>query len=209
VAEGLGLSLPAKVDIRLNESVPADADPDTFQPTRAKPALTRSAALSMSATVKDTVKTRKVAILAADGVKTAEVQMITRALSAVEAVPKIVAPHGGTLTMTNGKLAVDATLLTVGSVLFDAVFVPGGSRSTETLAADSAAVLFVREAYKHCKAIAASGTGPALLEAAGIDTRDVVTRREGVNTGMAGAFIQAIAQHRDWSRESKGQTIPA
>jgi catalase len=89
------------------------------------------------------------------------------------------------------------------------VFIPGGAKSTGTLAADGAAVLFVREAYKHCKAIAASGTGLALLEATGIEARDLTTRREGVNSQMADAFIKAIAQHRDWSRETKAQAVPA
>ena len=211
VAEGLGLPVPAKLDVQLNESVPADADPKKFQPIRPpKPKVTRSAALSMVNTVKDTAKTRKVAILAADGVEKSQVEAMSKALRGAEAVPKIVAPHGGSVKAADGgALTVDFTLLTVGSVLFDAVFIPGGAKSTGTLAADGAAVLFVREAYKHCKAIAASGTGLALLEAAGIDARDVTTRREGVNSQMAEAFIKAITQHRDWSRETKAQAIPA
>jgi Catalase/C-terminal domain found in long catalases len=133
----------------------------------------------------------------------------TKAAFLQDPIPKIVAPHGGSVKADGGTVTVDFTLLTVGSVLFDAVFIPGGAKSTGTLAADGAAVLFVREAYKHCKAIAASGTGLALLEAAGIDARDVVTRREGVDSQMADAFIRSIAQHRDWSRETKAQAIPA
>jgi catalase len=211
VAEGLGLPVPTKLDVQLNESVPADADPKKFQPIRPpKPKVTRSAALSMANTIKDTAKSRKVAILAADGVEKSQVEAMAQALGGAEAVPKIVAPHGGSVEAADGgALTVDFTLLTVGSVLFDAVFIPGGAKSTGTLAADGAAVLFVREAYKHCKAIAASGTGLALLEAAGIEARDVMTRREGVNSQMAEAFIKAIAQHRDWTRETKAQAIPA
>jgi catalase len=211
VAEGLGLAVPAKLDVQLNESVPADADPKKFQPIRPpKQKVTRSAALSMANTVKDTAKSRKVAILAADGVEKSHVDAMVQALSAAQAVAKIVAPHGGTVKAADGgTVTVDFTLLTVGSVLFDAVFIPGGAKSTGTLTADAAAVLFVREAYKHCKAIAASGTGLALLEAAGIDARDVTTQREGVNSQMADAFLKAIAQHRDWSRETKAQAIPA
>jgi len=105
-------------------------------------------------------------------------------------------------------LTVDFTLLTVGSVLFDAVFVPGGERSTSGLAADATAVLFVREAYKHCKAIAASGTGLALVEAAGVDARDVLTRPEA-DGQLTAAFVKAIARHRDWSREAKARNVPA
>jgi catalase len=209
VAEGLGLAVP-KLAGPLNLSVPADADPKKFQPIALKQAVGRSEALSMAKTVKDSAATRKVAILAADGVDEDAAGAMQRALLAAGAVPKIVAPHGGSLkTGDGGALAVDFTLLTVGSVLFDAVFIPGGAPSTGALAADAAAVLFVREAYKHCKAIAATGTGLAVLEAAGVDAREVLTRREGANGQLTGAFIKAIAQHRDWSREAKAQTVPA
>jgi catalase len=164
----------------------------------------------MAKTVKDSAATRKVAILAADGVDQDAVGAMQRALLAAEAVSKIVATHGGSLkTGDGGALAVDFTFLTVGSVLFDAVFIPGGAPSTSALAGDAAAVLFVRETYKHCKAIAATGTGLAVLEAAGVDAREVLTRREGANGQLTGAFIKAIAQHRDWSREAKAQTVPA
>ena len=209
VAQGLGLAVP-KLAGPLNLSVPADADPKTYQPVARKQAVARSQALSMASTVKDSAETRKVAILAADGVDGDEIDVMRRALLASGAVPKIVAPHGGSLKPGAGAApAVDFTLLTVGSVLFDAVFIPGGAASTSALAGDATAVLFVREAYKHCKAVAASGTGLAVLEAAGVDARDVLARREGVNAQLTGAFIEAIAQHRDWGREAKAQNVPA
>jgi catalase len=208
VAEGLGLAVP-KLTGPLNQSVPADADPRKFQPIALEQAVDRSAALSMAKTVKDSAETRKVAILAADGVDGEAVASMQRALLAAGAVPKIVAPHGGSLEAEGGgALTVDVTLLTVGSVLFDAAFIPGGARSTSALAGDAAAVLFVREAYKHCKAIAASGTGLALVEAAGVDAKDVLTRRDAGGQ-LATAFVKAIAQHRDWAREARAQSVPA
>jgi catalase len=210
VAEGLGLAVPPKVAGQLNHSVPADADPRKFQPLGLKQTVAQSRALSMVNTVKDTAETRKVAILAADGVEEDAISTMQRALTAAGAISKIVAPHGGILKGADaGEIPVDFSLLTVGSVLFDAVFIPGGARSTKALALEASAVLFVREAFKHCKAIAASGTGLAVLEAAQLDAEDVLTRREGVNAQMARAFIEAIAQHRDWSRESKARHISA
>ena len=188
VAEGLGLTVPAKSDVLLNQSVPADEDPRNFQPIRIKQKIARSTALSMADTIKDTIKTRKVAILAADGVDEREVAGLVRALTAAGAVPKIIAPRGGTLKGAGGGgVDVDWSLLTVGSVLFDAVFVPGGQKSSDALAADGAAELFVREAYKHCKAVGGGGTGVAMLKASGIT--DAIT--------MVPAFLKAIAQHRD------------
>jgi len=200
VAEGLGLTVPAKSDVPLNQSVPADGDPRNFQPIRIKQKIARSTALSMADTIKDTIKTRKVAILAADGVDEREVAGLVRALIAGGAVPKIIAPRGGTLEGAGGEgVDVDWSLLTVGSVLFDAVFVSGGAKSSDALASDGAAVLFVREAYKHCKAVGGGGTGLAMLKASGI-TDPIAT---------VPAFLKAIAQHRDWSREERAQGIPA
>ena len=89
--------MPAKPEGMLNHSVPADGDPKDFQPIRLKQRITRSAALSMADTIKESVKTRKVAILAADGVDEAAVASLQRTLTAAGAVPKIVAPRGGTL----------------------------------------------------------------------------------------------------------------
>jgi catalase len=200
VADGLGLAVPATPDGMLNHSVPADGDPKDFQPIRARAPVARSAALSMAGTVKDTVKTRKVAILAADGVDEAALAGLVRAATDAGAVPKIVAPRGGTLKGSGGGgVKVDWSLLTVGSVLFDAVFVPGGAKSTDALGADGAALLFVREAYKHCKAVGGAGTGLAMLKAAGIE--DAIS--------SVPAFLKAMAQHRDWAREKRAQQIPA
>jgi catalase len=115
---------------------------------------------------------------------------------------------------------VDFSLLTVGSVLFDAVFVPGGKRSVETLAGEAAALLFVNEAYKHCKAIAATGAGAELLpevtdpqpSSRGTSrqrlTEDgMVVGDDGQVANVAADFITAIAQHRHWSREPQGQRV--
>ena len=61
VAEGLGLKVPNKIVGPLNQSIPADGDPKKFQPQRLKKDVGTSPALSMANTVKDTIKTRKIA----------------------------------------------------------------------------------------------------------------------------------------------------
>jgi catalase len=185
----------------------------------------------MADTVKDTAKTRKVAILAADGVDAGAVAGMQRLLKAAGAQSKVVAPRLGTLTGARGQaVPVDWSLLTVGSVLFDAVYVPGGDKSAEALASEASAVLFVREAFKHCKAIAASGAGVRLLAAAGImedwpapaasspargkdspadSDEAIVVGTDAQLESIAQAFIRAIARHRNWSREAKAQRVPA
>jgi catalase len=217
VAQGLGLPAVPRVEPPLNRSVPADGNPKDFEPRRPRTTLEASAALSMANTVKDTAKGRKVAILAADGVDAAAVEAMKKALLAAGATAKVVAPRGGVLAGTRGtKVAVDFSLLTTGSVLFDAVYVPGGAESVKTLGQDGMAVLFVAEAYKHCKALAATGDAVSLLPGERTSApAKAVAVEEGVIAGgdgdvarVAAAFVKAIANHRAWSREEKGQRIP-
>jgi catalase len=209
----------------LNMSVPADGQVEQFQPKPAKKTIERSAALSMANTVKDSIKTRKIAVLAADGFDEAALSTVKQALVAAGAQAKIVAPRLGTLTSAQGGgVDVDFSLLTAGSVLFDAVFVPGGEGSVETLKGVGKALHFINEAYKHCKAIAATGAGVDLLRASYLGAEQIpalndVGNRVHVDEGtiisrdaqvgdLATEFIKAIAQHRHWSREVK-DLVPA
>jgi catalase len=230
VGHGLGLAVPARLDEPLNRSVPAGANPKDYQPRRGTLPIETSAALSMANTVKDSAESRKVAILSADGVDGKAVAEAKRLLMEAGAVPKVVAPHGGTLEAGDGStIPVDFSLLTVGSVLFDAVFVPGGSRSVGALRSDAMAVQFVNEAYKHCKALAATGAGTELFPVEGASakpdgaTTRAVDGRPGlpagdpaVSTGSDGQvakvmadFIRAVAQHRNWDREKRAQHVAA
>jgi catalase len=172
----------------------------------------------MANTVKKGVQTRKVAILAADGVDGAALSTMQRALKAAGAQFKIIAPRLGTLATAQGNdLTIDWSFLTAGSVLFDAVYVPGGEKSATILVAEPRAVEFVGEAYKHCKAIAASGAAGEFVNASCLEGNsnakakgDKPPTDSGVITGpdaqpgkIAAVFIKAIAQHRHWSREMK------
>ncbi len=225
VAEGLGIKVPTKIDGPLNMSVPADGNPKQFQPKRVTKEMGTSPALSMENTAKDSIKTRKIAVLAADGFDAAALAAIKKALESAGAQVKIVAPRLGFLKGTDGVEAkIDFSFLTAASVLFDAVYIPGGEKSVEALKQEADAIHFVNEAYKHCKAIAATGAGIDLLRASSLGADKIngtkskgkqLSADEGVVTGqdvqagkVAAEFIKAIAQHRHWSREMKDQ-VPA
>jgi catalase len=209
VGEGLGVK-PQRPDGLLNLSVPADGDPKAYQPRRAKAPARPSPALSMANTVKDTAKTRKVAILAADGVDEAAVATMSRLLTSAGAVPKVIAPRLGLLKGAHGgAVKVDMSLATVGSVLFDAVYLPGGPQSAATLEEDAGAVLFVREAFKHCKALAATGAGAELLPEGRSADQAILVGEDAQVAKLAPDFILAIARHRNWSREAAGRRVPA
>ena len=60
----------------------------------------------------------------------------------------MIGPWLGTLTGADGgQLAVDRSLLTVASVMYDAVFVPGGQAAVDALWGQGDARHFVAEAY--------------------------------------------------------------
>jgi catalase len=231
VAQGLGLKVPTKFDSPLNMSVPADGIIKQFQPKPRTISTERSPALSMATTLKGDITTRKIAILAADGFDDAAVSGMQKALSAAGAQAKIVSPRLGVLKGKNGaNESIDFSLLTAGSVLFDAVYIPGGPQSIGILKGDAKALLFVKEAYLHCKTIAATDEGLDLISAShpasdkmtpshaqGVEEEewDLLRPDEGVImsrgdriSAVASKFITAIGQHRHWDRELKGQ-VPA
>src|SRR6185295_8031563 len=116
--------------------------------------------------VLESIKTRKIAILAADGVNEISLRIVKKALLADKAVVEIVAPRLGTIMGAGNKeIQVDRSLLTTPSVVYDAVYVPGGTNSVATLEADADAVHFLNEAYKHCKAIAVDRDALQVVEA--------------------------------------------
>lgn len=207
VADALGLPVPDAPEQPINHSVPADGDPQEYQPIEVKLDLSASAPLSMENTVKDTIKSRKVAILTADGVLTANVEAMLAALEAEGAKGEVIATRQGFVEGDDGKeLAVQHSYLTAASVLFDAVYLPGG---TAALVQNGDAVHFLNEAFRHCKPIAADASASDVLDG----TYFGAGEHPGVFIGddpaaLAKAFKAGIRQHRFWEREIPGP-IPA
>jgi catalase len=121
------------------------------------------------------------------------------------AMVKLVGTHLGLINSAKQTFTADESFFTTASVLYDAVYIPGGKKSAETLLGEADAIHFIDEAFKHCKAIAAEGEGVQLLEASQINTED-----PGVITGKNSdkRFIEAIAAHRFWEREAE-RKVPA
>jgi len=209
VADGLGLEVPKEPSRPINHGVPANADPEKYESKVNQSSLESSAALSMANTVKNTVKSRIIAVLATDGVNGSQLTATKKALVAGGAQAKIIATHNGFIKDNKGvAVKVDFTFLTSASVLFDAVYVPGGAPSVNALLAEADAVHFVTEAFKHCKAIAADKEGELLLKAALSPTAKGETPAGVLINQAPDAFITAIAGHRFWEREKKPD-VPA
>lgn len=213
VATGLGLEVPKKVEGYLNKNYGADADPKAVQPKKFAGKPHDSPPLSIVRSAQPSMQTAKVAILLADGFDDTAVKFISQAIVAAGGQPKIIAPHGGIVVGVNEtELAVDFSLPTVCSVLFDAVYLAGGDACVEALSVEARAAEFVEEAHKHCKAIAATGAAIDFLKttrvATSIEARDpAVVIGDGSVRKVAASFVEAISQHRNWERELK--TFPA
>jgi catalase len=151
--------------------------------------------LSQEEGPKDSIKSRKIAVLAADGVASADVKQLETALNKEGATAELIGPHLGEL---KGGIKVDKSLATVDSVMYDAVYVPGGKESITMLLGDYEARHFVLDAYNHGKAIATSSEGSELLQALGIkEAPGVVTDKS--SGGLTKSFVEAIG-HRHWNR---------
>ncbi len=214
VADNLGIEIPAKLDQPMNMGYPADANPDDYQPIPKKNTkVKKSAALSMANTVKDTISTRQIAFLVADGFDASDVKRMKNALEKQGAKMKIIGLKSKSVKDAEGKeMKVDHALRTVASVLFDAVYVPGGDQSVAALTEEPDAIEFVNEAFRHCKAIAGSGAGAKFLQEETYvrkakDDKAIILSDAGAK-GATDDFIKAIAAHRNWDRE-KARKVPA
>jgi catalase len=220
VALELGIETPVKLEGPLNQQMPADASVKDYQPTKTKPEPASSPALSLIKNLKPGVVSRKVAILAADGFDAAAVKAIIKSLNKAGAHAKIVSPRAGMITSADGEqIKVDFRLRTTGSVLFDALFIPGGEQSIAALSKEAPAALFVAESYMHCKAIAATGEGidfvktslvkgglpPDFPEEIMAEANGMITSKKSANVGEA--FVNAMSQHRVWDRLMKHEVI--
>ncbi|CAN5248932.1 catalase HPII [soil metagenome] len=211
VASALGI-VPASPVKPINHSFGADTVPKTVQPRKVVSSIQTSAALSMANTVKDTIKSRQIAALVADGFDGAQLDAMKKALVAGGAQLKVVATHMGSVASSDGKAVnADLSFLTAASVTFDAVYIPGGKKSVDALQLEADAIHFVNEAYKHCKAICSTGDGGeflAVTEAGNAENDKAVIREDKKPADATAPFIDAIAKHRNWDREA-ARKVPA
>ncbi len=198
VAKGLGMELPAPLP-RVLDVPPA-------------PEVDRSPALSLLARPGDGgIRTRKVAILVADGIEGAAVAEMVSALVRAGAVPRLVGSRLGRFTAADGTaFEADASMENSPNVLFDGLVLPDGLPALESLAQDGRTMEFVKEQYRHCKTILAFGASQALLTEAGIPMMlpdgspdpglILAEAADAVDAGLG--FIAALGLHRHLARET-------
>ena len=155
VADGLGIPLPAAAPVLALHEVP------TYQPS---PALSL-----MNFPGDGTIRTRRVAILVANGIEAAAVRNLYTALLTAGAVPRLVGPLLGQVMPVDGDpLNVEVSVEAMPAVLYDAVIVPSGDAAVAMWMNDGDVMDFLRDQYKHGKPMLMLGGASALLQQAGI-----------------------------------------
>ena len=181
VGEGLGVT-PAK-------AIPVEPNPSASQ------------ALSMEHTVKSP-KTRKVAILVAQGFDSAQLHAMTQALCEAGAQYEVVSSALGPVTASDqSTVEAGQTFATASSVLYDAVYVPGGAHA-EALKQCGDTKQFVEEAYGHFKTVGLGGEAACLLPLS-------QAPEEGVVVGCdPQPFVAALACGRHYGRAGVVEAMP-
>jgi catalase len=184
VAQALGIPLP--------KPMPRIVDPP-------RPEVEASPALSLTFRPGDgSLRGRKVAILLAAGVDARSVGEAQAALTKAGAVVRLIAARLGIVAAADGDgMEPDGTFETLPSVLFDAVVLPDGRDAAEQLSLLGQALEFVKDQYRHGKAILALGAGQDVVEGAGVlrDPTDWALVED------VPAFMKAVGRHRNWDRQ--------
>ena len=197
VADGLGLKVPT--EIPENHQHSPDDKPEDYKSVIKKSQIDKSPALSMANTRKDTIETRRIAIFAEPGVDVKEVKNIKSALKEQKAMVKVVSSKLGEIISDNDTLAIDESILTSASVLYDALVIPNGNdEMKKMLESDKRFGEFLQNSYKHFKAIAVNGTAVDYMKKT---LADIYTSDKGVIMNKSvDDFIDAVKQHRFWDR---------
>lgn len=207
VAEKLGIEI--KDLEQPNGSIPANADASTLQSEEKEPQIKTSAALSMQNTVKNTIESRIIAVLVADGCDGTRITDFLNKIEKEGGVVQFVAPEIASVKADDGSLIVPQHSITsTMSVCFDAVYVaPGDESIKHWLSPDykNGVVDFINEAYRHCKAIFFDENTEALYKATEVAKNKkpdyaIILEKDAKADKK---FIDAVASHRAWEFEKQ------
>ncbi len=178
VASGLGLPAPTG-------NPPAD--------------VMLSPALSQVVTEPGPIAGRKIGVVADSSSDLAGIAELRKAADKLGASVLTIGPVGGELTSDGQREIVERTLLTGRSIEFDAVVIADGTANS----GDPRLTVLLQEAFRHCKGIAAWGSGAAVLENAGVRADDPgVVVGDSVSKDFTAKLVETLGLHRAWEREA-------
>jgi protease I len=142
--------------------------------------------------VADTLKGKKVAILAADMFERVELEEPRKALEDAGAEVEILSIHDGEIKGFDhfdpaNTIKVDHTVEEVSPGDYDALMIPGGVGNPDQLRGDENAVSFVREIYASGKPLAVICHGPWVLVESGVVRGKRVTSWPTLETDIRNA----------------------
>jgi catalase len=115
------------------------------------------------------VRTRRIALIVADGMDTQAAAALYDALSTAGALPRYVGARLGKVRGADGStLPVEVTFEAMPAVLWDAMVLPAGEDANEVLAMDDLVIEFLMMHWRHNKAILMPYSAEKVFEAAGI-----------------------------------------
>ncbi len=203
VADGLGMDpMPNPLPLALPNPAPAE--------------VLKSPPLSLMARPGDpahALRGRKVALLIANGVEGAAITQLQAALLEQGAVGRLVGPRIGPFKTASGDLLnADASLENEPGFLFDALVLPDGAEAVAALAQDGHTAEFIKDQFRHCKTILVLGASRDLLVKAGVPVSmdksllqggtGLIVADTGKETAAIAAFLEAMAKHRHFGRET-------
>ncbi|MGI9027116.1 MAG: catalase [Burkholderiaceae bacterium] len=197
VAEGLGIDVPPAMPKAISKDV--------------VPEVELSPALSLTHLPGDGgIRTRRIAMLVAEGSNLASIDACRAALKSAGGVPLLVAPRLGTYKADGkGRFEADASMENAAPVLFDALIVVDGDAAIDALEKIGNTMEFVKDQYRHGKTMMMIGAARRLLDKAGI-AQQLPDGSQDPGLIVAGStpgsndiktFIEALARHRHPERD--------
>jgi catalase len=218
VAKGIG------VEGVENESAIREVAKDAIPPMKGRKSIGHSPALSQENLKATSIKGRKVAILIDQGFDYQSVKSLFEMLNKNGAMAEIVSKFHGKIKSENGDvLQTDKSHVTTGSIMYDAVYIPGGTH-VELLKKQGDVLHFINESYKHCKTIGLTAEAIELLKISSVAFDNTSFAEGGIvheNMGIVTAwkneniedfliqFEKAIGKHRHWARAANKEMVPA
>ncbi|SFD95570.1 catalase [Lentibacillus persicus] len=143
--------------------------------------------------------TLKIAVVLDEGFDGDAVKKTLEGLKDNHTYPVIVSKSLGRLKGADGtEIEATATFDTGDPVLFDALYVVGGSEMDNAFKRQAG--YMVHEMFNHYKPIGATGTGRKLLESANVSGEPGVVQ-DDIPENFLPSFVDAVAAHRHWDRQ--------
>ena len=177
VADGIGVDRPTGEQVNVNASSPALSQENTIR----------------------VPYTLKVGVLIGNDFNGAEVKKVVKTLRKYGVTVDIIGEKLGKVRGADGlAVIVNGTFLTMDPVLFDALYVVGGTAENQSKF-DYDIEYFIDEAFKHYKPIGIASSGVPFFEASNAKAGPGIVFASD-NPDFDTDFVKAIAQQRFWNR---------